>query len=309
MVVLKGRSVFPSSLYGGNGNDGFNGQLNGSSCVFAVKFDAPLDMDQVDHVRLGDLVIPFWEGASYGEGGAATFVQGTHITLGEPGSLRSSGKIAELGDIGVRGAGSITFEDWRASWTYAAHTDAGVQLAHIESGFDTGKLVYTVTGADVITDLRELNTKVDGFSYDACLMLDGNNEWQKLERPGCIREDGSFEEGWYLVLLHMTVRNDNASVKGSTPYQFDAGRLLTLADLRYKTGGNYRAQYIDYFSGPDGASPRSFAFTVKPGEETCITVGWLVSGDVNFAALRACTTTGGEQSTFVNLKLEEKNAQ
>lgn len=313
MVVLKNNVIFNSYLFTGDAKEQGHGVINDTNCAFSVKFDAPLDLTQVDHVRIGDLVIPFAEDGHIGAESSGysqdNFVLGTHITLGEPSSLRSSGPIASLEDIGVHGAGSITAEDWRASWLYAEHTEKGVQLAHIDSDLQSGKLIYTITSADVITNLNDLKTKKDGFSYDACLALDSNNEWQKLEQPACIHEDGSFEEGWCLVLLNILVMNDNA-VNTDEPYQFDAGRLLTLADLRYKTAGNYRCKYIDYFSGFNNNAEREFSFILEPGEEKSFTIGYLLndsSGKMDFSALRACTTTGGEMSTFVNLKLDEKD--
>lgn len=315
MVVLKDQTMFQSYLFTGDQYDRGNGELNEERCDFSVKFEGPLDLKLVDHVRIGDLVMRFPEDGSVfaecsdcSEDGLAL---GTHITLGEPESLRSSETISSLDDIGVHSPGSITAQDWYDSWLYAEHTEKGVQLAHIDSEFESGKLVYTITAADVITNICDLSTKQNGFSYEACLVLDNNNEWQKLDRPGCICEDGSFEDGWHLVLLDISVKNDNAILIGEEPFLFDAGRLLTLVDLRYKTVGNYRCQYIDYFSGLDAGSSQEFSFYLEPGEEKSFTIGYLIqdsSGKMDFSALRACTTTGGEMSAFVNLKLDEKTA-
>lgn len=306
-VVLKDGTAFSSNLFLGDEYHGINGQLNSENCAFSVQFDAPLDLTQVDYVKIGDLVIPFSEAGIFGNDSSShrteTYVLGTHITLGDPDSLRSSETIASLDDIGVHGP--VTAENWRDAWSYAAHTEEGVQLAFIDSEFASGKLVYTITGADVITNIRDLTTKKEGFSREACLELDSNNEWQKLEQPPCIREDGSFEEGWYLVLLQLSVTNDNAVAAGKDPYLFNAQCLLTLADLRYKTAGNYRCMTIDYFSGLDEYSKHPFSFCLEPGENTVFTVGYLVRNP-DFSALRACTTTGGEQSTFVDLQLSKK---
>ena len=316
LVVMKDKAVFSSHLYTGDGHNAGNGELTETDCTFCVKFDAPLDLTQVDHVRIGDLVIPFSKDGSVSVDSSGysqeNLVLGTHITLGQPNSLRSSETIARLEDIGTRGAGSITGADWRKAWSYAEHTQQGVRLAHISSEFKSGKLVYTITDAHVITNINDLSTKKDGFSREACLYLDSNNEWQKADRPACIREDGSFEEGWYLVTVDLLVRNDDAAVTGENPYLFNAQSLLTLADLRHKTVGNYRCTNIDYFSGLNDYPKGQFAFCLEPGEEKSFTIGYLIrvtpdaSGNPDLSAFRACTTTGGERSTFVDLKLEEK---
>lgn len=306
-VVMRDGTSFFTHLFLGDEYHGVNGELNSENCVFSVQFEAPLDLTQVDYVKIGDLVIPFSEAGIFGNDSGShrvqTAVLGTHITLGDPDSLRSSEPIASLEEIGVHG--SVNAESWHAAWSYAAHTEEGVQLAFIDGEFASGKLVYTITGADVITNIHGLGTKKKGFPREACLELDSNNEWQELEQPPCIREDGSFEEGWYLVLVHLSVTNDNAVVVGEDPYLFNAQCLLTLADLRYKTAGNYRCMNIDYFSGLDEYSKHPFSFSLEPGEEADFTIGYLVHNP-DFSALRVCTTTGGERSTFVDLKLEEK---
>lgn len=309
LVVMRDRSVFGSHLYTGDENDRIYAQVDGTSCAYSVKFDAPMDLTRVDHIRIGDLVIPFAEdGTMYVDSSEYVrekYVLGTHVTLGKPDSLRSSVEIAALDDIGVQRAGVVKPADWYAAWTYAEHTADGVRLAFIDKEFRSGKLVYTITDANVVTHTSQLSTQLHAFTYDARLELDSSNEWQHLELPGCIREDGSFEEGWYLVTLDITVENDHAEMLKGEPYLFDAHRLLTLADLRYKTAGNYRCFNIDYFSAMTDPEGRKTTFRLAPGEEIRFTIGYLVRNP-DFSSLRACTTTGGETSTFVDLALTEK---
>lgn len=205
---------------------------------------------------------------------------------------------------------------------YARQTDDGIELIKLTNDFASGYLIYTIMSADVVTSLDEMHTPADGFLYETYNRLDEETgRWVHTDVPAHIQEDGSFADGYYLVLIDITVSNHDAARRTDRvgdyddPYLFRADSFLTLADLWAERGdyegANYQYTTIDYFSEQDRYPENPCVFRLEPDKTINFTIGFLLNAqdygsDFDLSRFRACTTSGNEDSAFIDLNLGSK---
>lgn len=190
----------------------------------------------------------------------------------------------------------------------------------------SGKLLYTVTGARVITSQADIPE--GGFDSEAYASFYPSAGQQIMcYYPDFIQADGSFMDGIYLVLVDMTVESQDATNKTSadadengnfrgkfdTPYIFRADSFFYLIDSSKdarKTSESMAATayQISFFSLFKQRDEHRFAFELLPGESKSFTIGYLV-GDcytgrpTNLADLALCRLMNDPTATFIHLNL------
>lgn len=306
-------------------------QLTSEKCHYRLYFDAPLELKDIDHIRFGDLILPV-----SGDGSVQTgedlpeYTVGTHVTLGDPASLRLSAKVRDSGfdfaDMTSRQWNGLSVDDKLAASSYAEYTDEGIRMYRWSSTFGAGRLAFTITGARVVTNMAELDGSYAGFEREAFLKWTEmeepdpeypqlTHEWVEQEIPVGINPDGSFQEGSFLVLVDMVLENQGVSIpenywspNQSSPYEFNTTGLPFFANVADKDVGNFRYVNANYFTDEDGGW-RNYV-EVLPGESKKVTSGFYCSaenfhgGNWTIENLRACNTSGSENSVFIDLDLD-----
>ena len=203
-------------------------------------------------------------------------------TSGTP-YIESGSKMVDISKCYSTGSKSINISQYEDIMSYGEDVDDGVRLMFLKSNFESGRLFYTVNSVELISHIDQLNTKKEGFSTEACGIWDDENaQWLQSDMPGCIHTDGSFQEGYSLMLVHITVESDNATLdtQGSensdNPFLFNASSLLVLTDLSQPVGKHYLSFYADYFSGLNDFSEHEYAFYLEPGNSTELTLGFII---------------------------------
>lgn len=215
------------------------------------------------------------------------------------------------------GSNSVTDEMYEIKHQYAENTPDGVRMVDINSNYSSGRLFYTVKSARLVTSVDEMQVPLSGFSHDARLYKDEENNWIEGTQPKWIKEDGTFDTGTYLILLDVVLENDNAAMVTdddpnsryySDPYYFRIDGLLSLFDMNRPT----KFRMMDYFSemGEIGTDLESeFIVCLQPGESITCTVGFVVedkwlANSSDLSQLSICNTQGIANSVFLNLGLE-----
>lgn len=186
---------------------------------------------------------------------------------------------------------------------YAEYTQAGVRFYQYPK---TGRLSITVTGARMVTDLKDLGGSYAGFAYDTYMTLE-ESQWVTQPQPVCLNPDGSFQEGYRLLLVDLLVENQGATAYTSgnnpNPYAFiDSGflTLTTLADPG-ENQSNYRNS--NYLSDGTYTAPWENYFEILPGAPREIAVGFLLNPTFSWdlANCCLCNTSGNPDSVFIHL--------
>lgn len=212
------------------------------------------------------------------------------------------------------GPNSVTDEMYEVKYQYAENTPDGVRMVDVNSSYSSGRLFYTVKSARLVTSTDEMKVPLSGFTRDARLYKDEENNWIEGTLPKWIKEDGTFDTGTYLILLDIIVENDNAAMVTddepnsryySDPYFFRIDGLLSLFDMNRPT----RFRMMDYFSEMDSDLESEFIVYLQPGECITCTVGFIVedkwlANSKNLSQLSICNTQGIANSVFINLGLE-----
>ena len=203
-------------------------------------------------------------------------------SLGTP-YIESSSKMIDISNFYSTGSKSMNVSQYADIMSYGEDVDDGVRLMFLKSNFESGRLFYTVNSVELISHLDQLNTKINGFTTEACGIWDDENaQWLQSDMPGCIHTDGSFQDGCSLMLVHITVESDNAALdtqsseNSDNPYLFNASSLLVLTDLSQPIGKHYLSFYADYFSGLNDYSEHEYAFYLEPGNSTELTLGFII---------------------------------
>lgn len=253
---------------------------------------------------------------------------GTHIALNNPNSTTEPVPASDVApttpmenpidSIDPNQYGNLSIDTIFETTKYARKTEKGVELINVNNDYVSGYLLYTITSARVATSVEEMQCSPDGFLRDTYLTLDQNGNWEQLDTPTHIQEDGTFVEGYYVILVDITVENHDAARRTDLPgyyedpYLFRADGLLFLADMEAERGdypnANYSYDYLDYFSQKDSYPEHPCVFRLEPGETIDFTVGFLLDseaygGTIDFSRFRACTTSGHPDSAFVDLNL------
>lgn len=315
-AVLMDGTIAPAHLP----DYGIVNRLTSEGCHYRLYFDAPLELKDIDHIRFCDLILPV-----SGDGKVRTtedlpeYTVGTHVTLGDPTSLRLSSKVTNSGvdfaGLTSRQWSALSAEEKSAALCYAEYTEEGVRMYNWSTSFGEGRLAITITGARVVTDMAQLDGNYGGFEYESFL-LSTENGWQKQDRPVSVNADGSFREGTFLVLVDMILENQGVSAaenywspNQNSPYEFNTTGLPFFASLSEKTEfGGYKYVNANYFTDGDGVWKNYVE--VLPGERKQVTSGFYCMSENyhgirwTLDTLRTCNTSGNENSVFIDLDLE-----
>ena len=216
-----------------------------------------------------------------------------------------------LPDLRANGAKSFSQQELISIYAYAEKTDQGIRMIETNNSFVSGRLIYTVTDIRVAKHADELPIGIDGFTCEACLTKDENYRWTEGIRPDFIDESGAFAEGWCVVVVDITVYNDDAAMligenSNHDPYVFRADSLLNIADCSKPAAYNYPYSTPDYFSQINRGKGHEFAFRLEPGEETSFSIGFMVSTELMLGAydlrnLKLCKTSGSVNACMIDI--------
>lgn len=283
--------------------------LTQDGCQYRLYFGAPVDLGEIDHVRVGNLIIPVSGDGTVVPNGELPQgqTQGTHVTLGDPDSLVLSPLATNPGPLTAQQDRELPDRQRMGLFLYAEYTQAGVRFYQHPK---TGRLSITVTGARMVTDLKDLGGSYAGFAYDTYMTLDGS-QWVPQPQPVCLNPDGSFKDGYRLLLVDLLVENQGATAytsgNNSSPYAFiDSGflTLTTLADPG-ENQSNYRNS--NYLSDGTYTAPWENYFEILPGAPREIAVGFLLDPTFSWdlADCCLCNTSGNSDSVFIHLPFGE----
>lgn len=287
--------------------------LTQDGCQYRLYFQTPVDLEDIDHIRVGSLIVPVSGDGSVvpREEPPQEQTQGTHVTLGDPTSLRLSSLAKDPKGITAQDARELPIQERMGLSSYAAYTADGVLFYHYPK---TGRLAITVTGARLVTDLADLGGSYAGFSHDTYLALSTDSEqpqWNVQPMPVCLNPDGSFKDGYRLLLVELLVENQNAteytSDSNPNPHAFIDSGFLTLTTLG-KTE-EFQSNYINSSYISDGTCTATWEnyFEILPGPPQKITIGFLLEPNFpwNLQDCCLCNTSGNQDSVLIHLQLEE----
>lgn len=213
--------------------------------------------------------------------------------------------------IRANGVKSFSQEDLVAIYAYAEKTDEGIRMIETNNSFVSGRLIYTLTDIRVAEHADQLPKGIEGFTYEACLTKDENNRWTDGIRPDFIDESGAFADGWSVVVVDITVYNDDAAMVTNEnhyddPYVFRADSLLNIADCSKPATYNYPYSTPDYFSEINSRKEHEFAFRLEHGEKISFSIGFIVSTELMLGAydihnLKLCKTSGSVNACFIDI--------
>lgn len=203
--------------------------------------------------------------------------------------------------------------------TQASSNIDGVTLEVLpgKSGLLSGKLLYTITNAYVVTNQNDIPTS-GGYIGTPSIWQMSNGQEQGFIYPDFIKDDGNFIDDCYLVLVEVSIKSDNAV--GDTdprtgdfddPYLFRSNRL-TLVDMTdTDPHGFYYVTEAGYFSGlwEQNADNDPSVIRLEPGEEKTYTYGFFIGGyksdgsKTDLSQLCVCNTYGNPDSILVKLGL------
>lgn len=308
-AVLKDGSIVAGSV---GKYDGYYTELSGTTCKYKLYFDIPVELEQIDHIQFCDLILPV-----SGDGKVAPstttqdeMLQGTHVVLGDPGSLRLNANAYDSSELSAQEVYDLPISQRSATYMYAEYTSQGVQYYRYQ---DDGRLAITVTNARIVTDISQMGNSYAGFSPDAYMELveleqpdpqapNRTHKWVNREYPVCLNEDGSFKDGYCLILVDLLV--ENQGIENYSPEGFHTG-FMTLA-LPGAEGPDYRD--TDYFSDSTYQLPWVNYYDIPSGETKAVSVGFLITPDNTWdlSQVRGCNTSGNPNSVFIDMQLTKE---
>lgn len=200
--------------------------------------------------------------------------------------------------------------------TQPSNNISGVTI-ELFSELQSGKLLYTITNAYVVTNKNDIPTN-GGFIGTPSVWQMNNGQEQSFIYPEFIKDDGNFIDDCYLILVDITIKSENAM--GYTeppkkmfddPYLFSSNRL-TLADMTdTDPHGFYCVTEADYFSGlwEQNKDTDPAVIRLEPGEAKTYTYGFFIGGyksdgsKTDLSQLCLCNTYGNPDSILVKLGL------
>lgn len=295
VAVLKDGSIVAGSV---GKYDGYYTELSGRTCKYKLYFDIPVELEQIDHIQFCDLILPVSGDGKVTPGAnpQEEMLQGTHVILGDPGSLRLNPNASDLSGLQRSNA-----------YMYAEYTNQGVRYYRYQ---DDGRLAITVTDARIVTNISQMDNSYAGFSPDAYMELveleqpdpqapNRTHEWVEREYPICLNEDGSFKDGYCLILVDLLV--ENQGIENNSDDGFHTG-FMTLA-LPGAEGPGYRD--TDYFSDNTYQLPWVNYYDIPSGETKAVSVGFLITPENTWdlSQVRGCNTSGNPNSVFIDMQL------
>lgn len=292
--------------------------LTSEECHYKLYFDAPVELQAIDHIRFCGEIFPV-SGAGTVEPGEdpEEYTIGTHVVLGDPDSLKLSAEVknstVDFGNLTSRQWDSLSVDDKVAASGYAEYTEEGIRMYRWTNHYGDGRLAVTITGARAVRNMAELDWNYAGFDCEGYLKL-AEEGWEEQELPAAIHADGTFEEKAILILVDMTVENQGVCAEESywspnqhSPYEFNTG-LIFFANLQDNDSMNFSYVNPNYFT-EEGGGWKNYV-EVLPGQRKQVTVGYFFypprswGEDWTMETLRACNSSGNMNSVFVDLNLE-----
>ena len=205
-----------------------------------------------------------------------------------------------------------------ASGTEPSNTTGGVtlEISSGENGLVSGKLIYTIQKAYVVTNQKDIPTEGGFFDNPPSVSLMRNGQEQAFKYPEFIKDNGDFMDDCYLILVEISIKSENAvgntdPVTGEfdDPYLFRSNRL-TLVDMTdTNPDGFYNVTEARYFSNLGEHKEGSSVIRLEPGEEKTYTYGFFIGGyksdgsKTDLSNLCLCNTYGNPDSILVKLGL------
>lgn len=167
----------------------------------------------------------------------------------------------------------------------------------------SGKFVFTLANPRLISHMSDLPdepvknagfTEATGFTFalppDDPERTDHNTH-KNIYYPDFVREDGSFLDGAYLLLLDITVESQDAvnfttmdKDEGglpmglySDPYVFRTESIVNAGVAGDEQEDPVPCTFLFYYSGFGSCSENDLAFRVEPGESITFTIGFPIS--------------------------------
>lgn len=306
VVVLKDGSCISGSI----GKYGYGTELSETTCKYKLYFDVPVDLEKIDYVQFCDLILPVSGDGTVNTNGTVPqeMLRGTHVVLGDPTSLRLNNNALDCSDLDAWEVYNLPTSQRSDISMYAEYTDQGVQFFRY---MDDGRLAITVTDARIVTDISQLGGSYAGFSLDAYVELEETG-WAERDYPICLNKDGSFKDGYSLILVDLLVENQGIEwnrnelpSNNTSIYGFNTGGFLTLALLEDADGGNLPYSDAVYFS--DSTYQLSWVnyYEILPGETKAVSIGFLITPEDTWdlSMVRGCNTSGNRDSVFIDLNL------
>ncbi len=145
-------------------------------------------------------------------------------------------------------------------------------------------------------------------NLDLSLLKGGQGDpvtcWTEGGTPTFLREDGSFDEGVYMVFVELEIINEDCSTRIidgtgpcttgylTDPYLFGGQYLLELTEAG-NPGRTYEPSFYSFYGegfDPEGLDIRGYnfadaclAFRLEPGETRTVTLGYLISDNMGAA--------------------------
>lgn len=115
----------------------------------------------------------------------------------------------------------------------------------------------------------------------------------------CLNENGSFKDGYCLILVDLLV--ENQGIENNSDDVFHTG-FMTLA-LPGAEGPGYRN--TDYYSDNTYQLPWVNYYDIPSGETKAVSVGFLITPENTWdlSQVRGCNTSGNPNSVFIDMQL------
>lgn len=198
--------------------------------------------------------------------------------------------------------------------SYAEYTEDGVKMVRFPSARTAGNLIYTIKNPRIVDQVGSGGMTISGLSADTRMVFSEADGWQELESPNWIKEDGSFETGYSVLLVDINVYNNqavqdeqygkNGEFLGENA--FSAAGLIYLSNMEpTRTGRSYLYTDITYYDAIKSDTDYPWLFNVLPGEEVEFTVGFVLGPQFPFGndeKLFLTNTCGNTKGVYVQVK-------
>lgn len=134
-----------------------------------------------------------------------------------------------------------------------------------------GSLFYTIEQCRVYQNINQCELKSEDFYHPCNVYYPDAVEKEYTQVSDCIKEDGSIEEKHQLVLLDITVENEDAV----GPIKKNEFTIYNISLVGGNPNNNYYAVYFSE-AGKTGDSEQPFYFEIEQGQERNLQLGFFV---------------------------------
>lgn len=187
-------------------------------------------------------------------------------------------------------------------------------------GIEVGILHYTVTRTNVLHNVG--NAGLGSFREGAIMNIyDAGGQATMYRYPDCISNSGELVEGGNLVILDVTVTNQDAvnfitdpetQVQSrryaDNPFLFRADEIGYLVDITEQAENGYTYYDAVFFSEMGRFDEHPMAYEVLPGESISFRIGYLVGNrqdgtEMDFSDVVLTTNWGEAEKEFYDIRL------